>query len=59
MSDELIEQVARRLWFEYVDYEGYPSEYPTWDEMAESPMSSRDRFRKMARGAIEVMRYRD
>lgn len=30
---ELIEKVARRLWFETVDAEGYPNGMMTWDEM--------------------------
>lgn len=33
---DLILRIAKRIWFEYVDDQGYPNGLPTWDEMAKS-----------------------
>lgn len=33
---DLVETVARAMWFDHVDRQGYPNGLPTWDEMLEN-----------------------
>lgn len=69
---ELIEQIARRMWFETVDAEGYPNGMMTWDEMmnvSKTPITNENRdfiistvrtvqlYMAMAIGAIEVIEH--
>jgi len=56
-EDKLIEDVAKRIYFEYVDMQGYPNGLPTWSEMTDE--RRKEELRAMARGAIEVVRYFD
>lgn len=60
MNDELTEKVARRMWFESCDCDGWPNGRPTWDEMVAmtDPQFQRTvyEFRAMASGAIAVIR---
>jgi hypothetical protein len=57
MTDtELVERVARALWFDFVDQRGYPNGLPTWDEMQAWPTDDRNNrctdFRSLAQAAI-------
>lgn len=70
--DGLIEQIARRLWFETVDAEGYPNGMMTWDEMVsagKTEITDENRrfvldtirtltlYLSMAQGALEVVEH--
>lgn len=56
MSGEMVERVARAIWFDHVDQQGYPNGLPTWDELVEADTFQVAEFRSMARAAIEAMR---
>lgn len=53
----MIEKVARRMWFEYVEMVGFPNGLMTWDEMIST--GDKDRvvfeYRSLARAAVEAM----
>jgi len=68
--EKLIEHIARRLWFETVDAEGYPNGMLTWDEMVASTTSKMNDtnrrfiigqqrtialYLSMAEGALEIV----
>lgn len=51
---DLVETVARAMWFDHVDRQGYPNGLPTWDEMVENGgwMHEVEEARSNARAAI-------
>lgn len=54
-----VDGLARALWFDFVDQQGYPNGLPSWDEMAAWPATDRnnrcDEFRSIARAALVAM----
>jgi hypothetical protein len=52
MSDDIVERIARRIRFEYVDSHGYPNGFVHWDDM--TPLE-RELWRGMALSAISMM----
>lgn len=53
-----IEEVAKAMWFDFVDQHGYPNGLLTWDEMAGASEINdrREQFRSMAQAAIKAMK---
>lgn len=54
---DLVETVARAMWFDHVDRQGYPNGLPTWDEMVENGgwMHEVEDTRSNARAAIAAV----
>ena len=54
---DLVETVARAMWFDHVDRQGYPNGLPTWDEMVENGgwMHEVEEARSNARAAIAAV----
>lgn len=53
----ILERVARAMWFDHVDLQGYPNGCPTWDEMLLMPSGQGvvEEVRSNARAAIRAM----
>lgn len=55
---DLIEKVARAIWLDHVDQQGYPNGLPTWDEMLVSrpaDMKVIEAIRSEARAAVTAV----
>ena len=54
---DLVETVARAIWFDHVDRQGYPNGLPTWDEIGEHEggMHEVEDTRSNARAAIAAV----
>ena len=61
---ELVERVAKRIYFEFVDAQGYPNGQRTWGELIEAAAKGDQTahweltaYRSMALGAIQVIEH--
>lgn len=60
---DVVERAARALWFDFVDWQGYPNGLPTWDEMSQWDVDDRnnrcEEYRSLARAAIAALPTHD
>lgn len=59
-QDELVEVVARAMYFDHVDQHGYPNGLMTWDELPDHierriDINTRDHWRSIARAIIPIV----
>lgn len=60
LSTGKVEELARALWFDFVDQHGYPNGLPTWDELPEKierrvDVQTREFQRSLAEAAIAAL----
>lgn len=60
MNPEIVEVVARAIYFDHVDLHGYPNGLPTWDELPDENTRSmgrgRNDWRSLAQAALTAAR---